>query len=168
MRVMRNRAKNRSTWFRVAWWALLAIVIALGVLGVLMSSFDQVRVWLVVAVAALAVPGYALRYPTSSSGEVRLQSPTSFEHALIASREAAAELGWVVVEMSDSGFVCEEPFSLLRSWPARIMVTISTEGSRTTVSIRGSTVGSGASGYVRRRVAKYADLMQTLLREAQD
>ena len=167
-RTKSNGTTSRLTWLRVAWWALVAIVIALAVLGVLVPSFGQLRVWLFLAVAALAVSGYLLRYPTSSSDKVRLRFCTSFERAMTACRGAAAELDWVVVEMSDSGFVSEEPFSMLRSWPARIMVTIAIEGEYTIVTVSGSTVGSGASGYVGRRVAKYADLLRSSLPEARD
>lgn len=103
------------------------------------------------------------RVPAGSNGEVRLLSAASFKQTKTASREAAAELGWVVVETSDSGFVCEEPFSFWRSLPARMRVTVSTEGNHTIVSISGSTVGSETSRHCRKRVARFADLLRTLL-----
>jgi hypothetical protein len=87
-----------------------------------------------------------------------------------ACKDAAAELGWRIMEESDNYISCKEVVPQITSftWPAKVDVHLHPDQTQTQVILEGSIFGLGPiqSGHLRGQMGKFRNLIERSAKQA--
>ena len=104
-----------------------------------------------------------------SKHQVEAVLPHSVDDVAMACQEAVAQLGWRILDQSDSGLTCKEVLPQITSmtWPAKIEVEWRQEGSKTRLTLNGSVMGFGPlqSGHLKGEMGNLQNRIQLCLRK---
>ena len=105
-----------------------------------------------------------------SKHQVEAVIPRPIEDVVSACQDAVAQLGWRILEQSESHLVCKEELKQVTSFtcPAKIEVTWRDDGGKTHITLNGSIMGFGPlqSGHLKGEMGNLQNRIQLCLRKA--